>query len=60
MPLKQGTEIRFCHHVFNVAGQVYKKDAPKAGDGNLFPHYLIAKSPQAIKKMPLKQGTEIL
>ena len=35
MPLKQGTEILPYHH--NKQTTQYKKDAPKAGDGNCLP-----------------------
>ena len=33
MPLKQGTETHFLAAV--IAANAYKKDAPKAGDGNI-------------------------
>ncbi len=56
MPLKQGTEKSMLVTYYFTSFS-YKKDAPKAGDGN---HYLpLIKSATSIKKMPLKQGTEI-
>ena len=57
MPLKQGTEISSRHN--HCYTHCYKKDAPKAGDGN-FTKAAIFAALQRIKKMPLKQGTEIL
>ena len=58
MPLKQGTETSTRTYAFNRAYD--KKDAPKAGDGNLVETVMLSTQFLDIKKMPLKQGTETL
>ena len=59
MPLKQGTETRARTRIYHHPLE-YKKDAPKAGDGNLCFASSKAFRTTSIKKMPLKQGTETL